>query len=59
MLLSSGNHVTALRFAANVLSADLMVMGAKVHSRVHKLLFGSATEEMLSGDLAIPVLMSH
>jgi nucleotide-binding universal stress UspA family protein len=59
MPLTSGAPAAALLFAAKVLSADLMVMGAKVHSRLHKLLFGSATEAVLTGDLAIPVLMTH
>lgn len=39
--------------------ADLLVMGAKVHSRLHDLVFGSATDRVMAGDLPCLVLLSH
>ncbi len=40
------------------LGADLLVMGAYGHSRVHELLLGGATRSILAS-MTIPVLMSH
>jgi nucleotide-binding universal stress UspA family protein len=49
----------ALVHAAGLLSADLLVMGAQIHSRLHDALFGSATRYILETNLRVPVLMSH
>lgn len=49
----------ALLAEAGRRSADLVVMGAAVHSRAYRFLFGSATERVLDGDLPVPVLLSH
>ena len=43
---------------ANDLDADLLVMGAYGHRRVHELLLGGATQTVLA-DMTLPVLMSH
>jgi nucleotide-binding universal stress UspA family protein len=43
---------------ANDLEADLLVMGAYGHSRVHELLLGGATRTVLAG-MTLPVLMAH
>ena len=43
---------------ASDLEADLLVMGAYGHARVHELLFGGATRTVLAS-ATLPVLMSH
>ncbi len=43
---------------ASDLEADLLVMGAYGHSRVHELLLGGATRTVL-GSMTLPVLMAH
>jgi nucleotide-binding universal stress UspA family protein len=43
---------------ANDLEADLLVMGAYGHSRVHELLLGGATRTVLAS-MTLPVLMAH
>lgn len=44
--------------AANSAGAELLVMGAYTHSRLHRLIFGGVTREVLSS-AKIPVLMAH
>jgi nucleotide-binding universal stress UspA family protein len=40
------------------LGADLLVMGAYGHSRLHEMILGGATREVLAG-ASVPVLMGH
>ena len=44
--------------AASAASTDLLVMGAYTRSRLHRLIFGGVTREVLEG-AEIPVLMAH
>jgi len=48
----------ALLSRASDLGADLLVMGAYGHSRVHELLLGGATRTILAS-MTLPVLMAH
>ena len=48
----------ALLSRASDLAADLLVMGAYGHSRVHELLLGGATRTVLAS-MTLPVLMAH
>lgn len=48
----------SLLSAAAAAGADLLVMGAYTHSRLHRLIFGGVTREVLSS-ATIPVLMAH
>ncbi len=48
----------ALLAEARELGAGLLVMGAYTHSRLRRMIFGSATEHMLSA-ANIPVMMVH
>lgn len=43
---------------ANLLNADLVVMGGYAHSRLRELVFGGATRELLRG-ATVPLLMAH
>jgi nucleotide-binding universal stress UspA family protein len=44
--------------AVDSAGAELLVMGAYTHSRLHRLIFGGVTREVLSS-ATIPVLMAH
>jgi len=48
----------AINRQAEAAHADLLVMGAYGHSRVHELVFGGATRHLLA-DMTLPVLFSH
>jgi nucleotide-binding universal stress UspA family protein len=49
---------TSLLTAAEAAGADLLVMGAYTHSRLHRLICGGAPREVLSST-KVPVLMAH
>ena len=53
-----GDVGEALRREATAFSADMLVMGAFVHSRLRELIFGGVTESMLT-DCTIPLFLSH
>ena len=53
--IGSGNTLLS---RASDLGADLLVMGAYGHSRVHELLLGGATRTVLAS-MTLPVLMAH
>lgn len=53
-----GDAGKALRARARDVTADLLVMGAYVHSRWRQLVFGGVTNSMLH-HTEIPILMSH
>ena len=49
---------SSLLGASAAAQANLLVMGAYTHSRLHRLIFGGVTREVLEG-AEIPVLMAH
>ena len=53
-----GNVAEALRQEADAFGADMIVMGAFVHSRLRELVFGGVTCSML-GQSSIPLFLSH
>jgi nucleotide-binding universal stress UspA family protein len=48
----------ALRQQAIEQNADMLVMGAYGHSRVHELIFGGATRQLLAG-MTLPIMFSN
>ena len=53
-----GHEGAALLRFAKQLSADLLVVGAYGHSRLHEFILGGATRTILR-EMSLPVLMSH
>jgi nucleotide-binding universal stress UspA family protein len=58
MVAQDGDVAEALRQEAHAFGADMIVMGAFVHSRLRELMFGGVTRSML-GQSSIPLFLSH
>jgi nucleotide-binding universal stress UspA family protein len=53
-----GDVAETLRAEATLFGADMIVMGAFVHSRLRELVFGGVTNELLK-DSPVPLFMAH
>jgi nucleotide-binding universal stress UspA family protein len=53
-----GDAAQALRDAAELFSADMLVMGGYVHSRLREMLFGGVTQSLLKAS-PVPLFMSY
>ena len=58
LVTTDGDVAEALRQEADSSEADMIVMGAFVHSRLRELVFGGVTRSML-GKSSIPLFLSH
>jgi nucleotide-binding universal stress UspA family protein len=47
-----------LRHRATLFSADMIVMGAFVHSRLRRMVLGGVTQSLLKG-CPVPLFLSH
>lgn len=54
----NGDIAQTLRDSANLLRADMMVMGGYVHSRVREMIFGGVTQSLLRQS-PVPLFMSY
>jgi nucleotide-binding universal stress UspA family protein len=58
LVAQNGNAGETLRSQASLFRADLMVMGAFVHSRLRQLVLGGVTQSMLKNS-SVPIMLSH
>ena len=58
LVTQNGDVGDVLRNEASVFGADMVVMGAFVHSRLRELVFGGVTQSMLK-ECTVPLFLSH
>jgi nucleotide-binding universal stress UspA family protein len=54
----NGDAAQTLRDAATLFSADMLVMGGYVQSRLREMIFGGVTQSLLKAS-PVPLFMSH